>query len=671
MSANNLRFFDFEVYPEWWCCVVSDEEDNYPGGLYKNEFDKETENKIKDKMRVYSSDEDLMIVKDKLKVEFYTNVLTGYNIKRYDLMIAKCIFAGFTPRKLYIASELLIHPEYATKDAEYMRVYDFIKFGFAAPEGFQDLLDDSDKSLKDKECSLGMDIRETTVPFNKINLTNIDKENIIFYCKHDVYALHVYYWVVSKSYIDTKIKLCEIFELPYKTGYTNTNAVLSGKVLEAKRAHNTTIIDPTITIRNKELNEYFKKYIPPEVYKQLLVSQESANYNIFENKVVIGDGGLHSVLALPRIDRKLPALYVESTKDWTMFNIDASSCYTSVMLYVDAMSRGITNHKRLKDIYERRMKLKATPKSQWTQDDNNFVAAGKVVLNTVYGAMGNKYLTLYDDYMRSKTCRVGQMILIALGNSLYTNIPDLKVIQTNTDGILVYLRRKDSELLQSLVNEFSSISNFIFEIEEDYKLWQLNVNNYIAISSDNSLKNKGGTFVTTVYQKGVNKIRPLSNHCIAKAQIEYYTKNNNPVKYLVDNTIVSDMCLTCTKGPTYSNMIHYYNNEIIELGKVARVIAITDEKYGVVKKRGIQKNKRASNYGELKEDLVSNCPPHALIVNDALYNYKIENRKLKHIDGREWDIDYNYYAKLLDSAMNIHWYKLKGTELKYTKELNL
>ena len=59
-------------------------------------------------------------------------------------------------------------------------------------------MDDSVKGLKDKEAALGMDIRETTVPFDKEDLTDDDKAQIIFYCKHDVYALHVNYVCMSK-----------------------------------------------------------------------------------------------------------------------------------------------------------------------------------------------------------------------------------------------------------------------------------------------------------------------------------------------------------------------------------------------------------------------------------------------------------------------------------------
>ena len=88
---NNLKFFDFEVFERWWCCVVSDEEETYPGGLYNNQFDAETEQKIKDKMRIYTSDcpADALALKNDLSVA----VISGYNIKRYDLIITKCIFS--------------------------------------------------------------------------------------------------------------------------------------------------------------------------------------------------------------------------------------------------------------------------------------------------------------------------------------------------------------------------------------------------------------------------------------------------------------------------------------------------------------------------------------------------------------------------------------------------
>ena len=678
MGTNNLKFFDFEVFPNWWCVVVSDEEDSYPGGVYNNQFDKETEQRIKSKMRVITSDLPPIQARDRVKEELTHGVICGYNIKHYDMIIARCISNGFSPQKVYIASEILIDPNKANLDADHIRVSNFLRsrFGWDEAQAWQDLMDDSDKGLKDKECSLGMDIRETTVPFGTIALTDAEKDNIIFYCKHDVYALHVLYWTTSKPYIDTKIQLCDTFGLDRKVGYTNTNAVLSGKVLEAQRVHGTQVIDPTITIYNKELDAYFKKCIPEDIYKHLLTSQSAKKFKLYDNIVDIGDGGLHSVYDVPKVGRETPALYVESTDEWTMINVDASSCYPSVMIYCDAMSRAVRNKQRLVEIYKKRLYLKSIPKSQWSKEDKAFVAAAKLVLNTTYGAMGNKYLQLYDDYMRTKVCRVGQMILIALGNCLWHSIPGLKVIQNNTDGVLVYARRVDIPKIEQLVNEFSKITQFTFELEEDSKLWQLNVNNYVAVHPDGEVKNKGGSFVMTVFQAGTNKLRPWGNYCIPRAQIDWFVKRKNPVKSLLDNTTVEDFCLTCTKGPTYSTMVQYNKDGVEVLGKVARVIAVTDENLGVIKKRGTVKGARGERKpGDLKEDCVALCPPHPLVINDALYNYhieKIDNKMyLIHEDGHRWTIDYAYYARELDKALNISWYSIINDKCGFTKEFNL
>ena len=85
---------------------------------------------------------------------------------------------GFKPARVKLASNILIRPELATMSAENMRIASFIRFGWNEAEAWQDLLDDSVKSLKDKECALGIDIRETTVPFDKETLTEQDKLDI-------------------------------------------------------------------------------------------------------------------------------------------------------------------------------------------------------------------------------------------------------------------------------------------------------------------------------------------------------------------------------------------------------------------------------------------------------------------------------------------------------------
>lgn len=684
---NNFRFFDFEVFPYWWCCVISDEEETYPGGMYNHCFTFEDEKRIKDKMNVYTSDDSPERIKEFVQ-KMKEKILCGYNIKGYDMIIMKGIADNYSPEVIYSISKNLI--EYRGQGPS-AKLNEYCRWGWNEGLGFQDLMDDTTKSLKDKEASLEMDIRETTVPFDKEDLTEKDKDDIIFYCKHDVYALHVYYNCVKRSYIDTKIVLAKTFKLDINQAYKKTNATLSCQVLGAQRVHGTADYEPIFMIRDDRLREYVEKWVPPEIYKILTTERlrlptdanaaekrefkEHTTFNILGNTYVIGDGGLHSVYTLLN---ETDALYVESTDTHTMFNIDASSFFPSIMIYCQAMSRAVKDPERFKQIYLRRMKLKATPKKEWTQDDKDFVAAAKLIMNTTYGAMGNKYLDIYDDYMRSKVCRIGQLMLIALGAKMQSVLPDMKIVQNNTDGILVYTKRSDYDKIMECVNELSEISQFLFEVEEDDKLWQLDVNNYVAIHPDGEVKDKGGAFVTSIYQPGYNHCRPLANYVVPAAQIAYYksvAENNpiDPVKFVFDENRVHFFVTTCTKGPGYSNMVQYNKDEIVELGKVARVIAVTDENYGVVKKRKvIKKETKTKNVGDIQEDTIPLCPPHALVVNDNLANYKIENHKLYHIpSGKCWDIDFKYYLDQLEKALDVTWYEMKNDKVEYTEKFNI
>ena len=673
-----LKFFDFETYPEWWCVVVSDEEPTYLSSAYKYKFTREEEISIKSKMRVYTSDEGIEGITRYL-ADTSRGVLTGYYSKMFDMIIQKCVSMHFTPRQIYIASQIITEKHFYPEEmkvtaTEIARISSYVS-GWSAKwqgaEAAQDLMDDSDKGLKDKEAAFGMDIRETTVPFGKMNLTAQEKLDIIFYCKHDVFALHVQYACVSKPYIDTKLALGKTYDIPEKVCYASTNAVLAGKVLGAERYSGTTIVDPTIIIYEKPILEYLKKWVPAEALDHLLSSQKPKQMNMFGNKVFMADGGIHSTIITPKVESygETAKIYAEACEEWGLYNIDLSGCHPSVMLFVGAMPRGIKYPERFKESVFRRRALKKIPKSEWTQDDKDFVPAGKLIHNTTFGAAGNKYLPLYDDYMRSKVCRVSQMIIIAVSSAVHKIIPDSRILQTNTDGILIYMRHMWKDTLKAIIKEFEDLSQFEFELEQDSKIWQLNVNNYIAINLEGKDKLKGKSFVTSIWQPGYNKVRPLGNHIIAKCQYEFYVHKTNPVQMLLEHTKVDDFVLTATKGNTYKGMIHKTSRGDVELGRVARLIATESTDYGDVRKTKLENGKIVAR------DLVANCPPHAIVVNDALYNYTIEGpmheRVLKHASGQTVPIDMSYYAGLLDKVLDIPWVMLKNGKLVYATRFNL
>ena len=178
------QMFDFEVYPNWWCCVIGE----YP------QDDNVTED-LKDNF--YVIDSDMPLAREKLFAIVnrpeYVNM--GYNIKGYDNRILNGIHCGFSPHQLGILNELLIHPDRQYDSQEHLRIFPFTYKQYKT-FNYQDFLDDNTGSLKEKEACMQLDIRETEVPFDKKDLTPEDKASIIKYCKHDVWSSMMFYKVI-------------------------------------------------------------------------------------------------------------------------------------------------------------------------------------------------------------------------------------------------------------------------------------------------------------------------------------------------------------------------------------------------------------------------------------------------------------------------------------------
>ena len=113
-----MRFFDFEVTPNWWLCVFGDLPES-------NEITED----IKDSFVVINSD--IPNARDKLMSMFREEgyVLTGYNIKGYDLVIANGIYQGFSPSQIKILNDIIINSGCAWSTKEHIRLQPFTKRG--------------------------------------------------------------------------------------------------------------------------------------------------------------------------------------------------------------------------------------------------------------------------------------------------------------------------------------------------------------------------------------------------------------------------------------------------------------------------------------------------------------------------------------------------------------
>lgn len=628
-----LRFFDFEVTPNWWECTFGDllDTSKVPDEDIKKTF-----------ITVTSDDEDARNKICELMLEKDT-VLCGYNIKNYDLIIANGIYQGFSPQYIKILNDLIIIPDCEMKNKEYWRM-NALKKKKMPKVIYQDFMDDNTGTLKEKEAIFGLDIKESTVPFDKEHLTEDDIKDMTKYNIHDVYSVMVVYTKSMKFYVDNKLAVGRKFNIPEKECYMNTNARLVSRALGAKRTEFSDANDIEIFLPDK-IKRYCYDNMPSKILDQLRTNTNTFTVKLFNNDVSYGNGGIHSTY--------MNNLYVESDDEWILMNVDAASYYPSMLIQFDCLSRAVTDPKVFKNIFDERIAIKH--KLNKTPEDDEIQTALKLILNTTFGASGNKYLDLYDPYMCTRCCRLGQIFLSALACKLIKEIPDIKIVQTNTDGILVYVRRKYMTLIKKLQDEWSKVSGINMDTDYVDKIWQRDVNNYLLIKDDGKIKRKGLWLMDTWEKPGYPMVSPLTGYISAKAVIKYYTKGIDPVKTIVSCDNLLDLAITCKKGPTYKGVIQRFEDGTEkELFKCNRVLPTKNSYYGQLLKYKTVTDKKTGEK-RVQYDTMPSIPNHCMLINDSFDSYDFN--KLKK------EIDYMYYIERCIDLMDIPWTQMAENDL--------
>lgn len=232
------------------------------------------------------------------------------------------------------------------------------------------------------------------------------------------------------------------------------------------------------------------------------------------------------------------------------------------------------------DVYaatiERRVKAKRA-------GDKATANALKLVLNTTYGAMLNRYNPLYDPLMGRSVCISGQLFLLELANHLVTDCKTLKVIQLNTDGIMVSFDEDEYQKVLEITGEWQERTGF--ELEEDTvkSICQKDVNNYVEVPFEGDPKIKGGVLVRGIAPAGAFNIN--NNTCVVAKAVKDYLAYGIPV----EDTIMScdrllDFQLVAKAGSKYGDVLHEVDGQMEVIQKVNRVYATEDHRYGTLYK---------------------------------------------------------------------------------------
>ena len=230
----------------------------------------------------------------------------------------------------------------------------------------------------------------------------------------------------------------------------------------------------------------------------------------------------------------------------------------------------------------------------------------KLVVNTTYGASLNKYNDLCDPLMGRSVCITGQLFLLELAQHLYTMVDDLRIVQLNTDGIMIEFDNSQYDQVQEILDEWEKRTGFELEEDSIAQIAQKDVNNYVEVQPSGKFKTKGGYLVRGIAPAGAFNVNNNAT-IVAKALVEYFVHGTPPEDTINACDDIFQFQIIAKAGAKYREAYHMVDGEKVPVQKVNRIYATTDPRYGKLFKV------KAENDAEAKIEML---PEHCIIDND-------------------------------------------------------
>lgn len=264
----------------------------------------------------------------------------------------------------------------------------------------------------------------------------------------------------------------------------------------------------------------------------------------YENKFVfnnlrysVGVGGIHSVnspeIIIPRDDEML-------------IDIDVASLYPSMLIEYEFYPKHLG--KEFLEVYKQIKDERIEAKHNGDKVKNETL---KLALNGLSGNLQNEHNFCYSPFAVMQIRINGQLLLLMLAEKL-TQI-GCRIVQANTDGLFVLLKKDIYSKVNSICREWEQLTKLTLEEDRFKAMYQYAINDYFAITEDNKVKEKG-MFITTVkLGKG------LTPKIIPKAVINFF-KDGISVENTIKNcTDIRDFLMSEKTGKQWH--VEYMNEE--------------------------------------------------------------------------------------------------------------
>ena len=553
------------------------------------------------------------------------SLFVGYNSHSYDSNVMRAYLQGKNP---FHVSKAIIESD--DRGLVY-KMFDTKKTPLFGMDLYQD---NRGFSLKEHSAFMGINIKETDVDFD-LDRELTEEEQVLneLYCKNDVLATEKRF-EQNIGMLVAKAAIALYFGLD-KMALSMTNANLTAELLGAEKTPD----------RGDELD----KYELPEGFK---IESETIRQGFMTDEFEANDKGHASIsLDVPRRDvtEVLGVGGIHGAKE-SFIHVgnfharDVGSLYPNTMVLFDYLSRNIPEDKRhiYQMLLDERMEAKYSNKEfteiKGVQIPTKLLINGyKLPLNTKYGAMGAEFNKLYDPRMRLLVCITGQMAMWDLLEKIENHAT---IIQSNTDAhYYIPFSDEDEKAIDDIANDWMKRTGYTLDDDPFKAIFQKDVNNYLAVTSDGKVKFKGAIGLTNglkvskaiVSNAFINYVvagkdyKEFINECDELRQFQMITKTG----YTFDDTVVRD-----SKG-----------NEM-KAQKVNRTFAIKDPSKAVE----IFKVKRGAVIEEEGTTIVGDDSYTKGLPNAPEY-YAIDNEAI----GEGWitldDIDKEYYINQVEDLL--------------------
>lgn len=511
MDYNKIWHYDVESFPTFFCVTFMDDSSHeivqFAVGCGRNQL-------------------------GELKhfvVSNIDNLFVGFNNLSYDNAVLRLMMSSFSdknlPSRVFELSGKLVSDLH--RDDRDVKKYRYVpkweKDTIPATMDLMKIMRFGMLGISLKQVAINLmheRIQDLPYPYDYQVKTDDEVETIMEYNTNDVLIT----WKLFHR-IQPEIKLREELGKLYNVDLSNADDSKIGNLVLAHYYEKEFGID-TRELKDKRtkrqwvlLGECIPEAIQFQTEEMKNLRQMIANKTVFPPKYKfehelkfrgtsysLGVGGIHSMEG---------GCKFEETEDTKIISCDIGSMYPTCIIINDIYPEHLGHQfvDVLSMLTAERLAAKKT---------NKVKADGlKITVNGLFGKLNSDTFWLEDAKAMLRVTVAGQLYILMLVEAL--ELAGIHCISANTDGIECLVKRDMEETYYSICKEWEDKTGFKLEFVEFKKYVKRDVNNYIAITTEEKVKTKGAFISDIELKKGYK-------HPIVPKAVNEYFINGTPVE---------------------------------------------------------------------------------------------------------------------------------------------